>query len=172
VRTLELPGAAALVRANCESAFKFCVEIFHSLVDFARPGIGFQEYSEFYRKKVEARGSAYRGVVFHTAGASGEGPRMGQTRPDENGDRVIRPGMVFTIKPRFSIAGIETPSAQFGDAVLITAKGAERLGRREPEVITLGISGWPGSVRGATAVGQAERHRPGPPRRLSPTQAS
>ncbi|MDH3352371.1 MAG: hypothetical protein OEM51_12560, partial [Gammaproteobacteria bacterium] len=66
------------------------------------------------------------------------GPRMGPTRPDENGDLVIQPGMVFTIKPRFAIAGVETPSAQFGDAVLITENGAERLGRRKPEVITLG----------------------------------
>ncbi|MDH3432040.1 MAG: M24 family metallopeptidase [Gammaproteobacteria bacterium] len=123
---------------NWDSAFKYCVEIFHALVDYAKPGVSFQEYSEFYRKKVEAKGTAYWGVVFHTAGASGDGPRMGPTRPDENGDLVIQPGMVFTIKPRFAIAGVETPSAQFGDAVLITENGAERLGRRKPEVITLG----------------------------------
>jgi Xaa-Pro aminopeptidase len=124
--------------ANWESAFKYCVEIFHALVDYARPGISFQEYSELYRKKVEERGTAYWGVVFHTGGASGDGPRMGPTRPDENGDLVIKPGMVFTIKPRFTIEGVETPSAQFGDPVLITETGAERLGRRKPELITLG----------------------------------
>ena len=124
--------------ANWESAFKYCVEVFHALVDFAKPGVGFEEYSQFYRKKVEERGTAYWGVVFHTGGASGDGPRMGPTRQDENGDRVIRPGMVFTIKPRFAIEGVATPSAQFGDPVLITETGAERLGRREPELITLG----------------------------------
>jgi Xaa-Pro aminopeptidase len=63
---------------------------------------------------------------------------MGPTRPDENGDLVVLPGMVFTIKPRFVIDGVEKPSAQFGDPVLITEKGAERLGVREPELITLG----------------------------------
>lgn len=124
--------------ANWESAFKYCVEVFHALVDFAKPGVGFEEYSQFYRKKVEERGTAYWGVVFHTGGASGDGPRMGPTRQDENGDLVIRPGMVFTIKPRFAIDGVATPSAQFGDPVLITETGAERLGRREPELITLG----------------------------------
>jgi len=124
--------------ANWESAFKYCVEVFHALVDYAKPGISFQEYSEFYRKKVEEKGTAYWGVVFHTGGASGDGPRMGPTRPDENGDLVIQPGMVFTIKPRFAIEGVETPSAQFGDPVLITETGAERLGRRNPELITLG----------------------------------
>ncbi len=121
-----------------ESAFKYCVEIFNTLVDAAKPGVSFQEYSELYRKKVEERGTAWWGVVFHTGGASGDGPRMGPTRPDENSDLVIQPGMVFTIKPRFAIEGVEAPSAQVGDPVLITETGAERLGRRKLELITLG----------------------------------
>ena len=112
--------------------------MFEYLVDVAKPGLSFQEYSELYKRKVEARGTAYWGVVFHTGGASGDGPRMGPKRPDENGDLVVKSGMVFTIKPRFAIEGVTTPSAQFGDAVLITEHGAERLGRRTPEVITLG----------------------------------
>lgn len=125
------------VPANWESAFKYCVEVFDALVDYAKPGVGFEDYSQFYRRKVEEKGSAYWGVVFHTGGASGDGPRMGPTRQDENGDLVIKPGMVFTIKPRFAIDGVATPSAQFGDPVLITESGAERLGRRRPELITL-----------------------------------
>jgi Xaa-Pro aminopeptidase len=127
------------VPANWESAFKYVVEIFHALVDYAKPGLSFQEYGEFYRKKVEEKGQGYWGVVFHTGGASGDGPRMGPTRPDENGDLVVLPGMVFTIKPRFVIEGVDKPSAQFGDPVLITDKGAERLGRREPELLILGV---------------------------------
>jgi len=123
---------------NWESAFQYVVEIFHALVDYAKPGVSFQEYSEFYRRKVEDRGKGYWGVVFHTGGASGDGPRMGPTRPDENGDLIVLPGMVFTIKPRFVIDGVESPSAQFGDPVLITETGAERLGRREPELIAIG----------------------------------
>ncbi len=121
-----------------DDAMKYCIEIFHHLVDIAKPGLTFAEYSELYRKKVQERGDAYWGVVFHTGGASGDGPRMGPDRDDENGDNVVKPGMVFTIKPRFKIQGVDTPSAQFGDAVLITATGAERLGVRKPEVITLG----------------------------------
>jgi len=120
-----------------DSAMKYVIEIFEYLVDIAKPGLSFAEYSELYRRKVRERGDAYWGVVFHTGGASGDGPRMGPDRHDENGDLVVKPGMVFTIKPRFRIEGVEKPSAQFGDAVLITATGAERLGRRKPEVITL-----------------------------------
>lgn len=125
------------VPANWESAFKYCVEIFDRLVDYAKPGVAFEEYSQYYRKLVEQRGEGYWGVVFHTGGASGDGPRMGPTRQDENGDLVVKPGMVFTIKPRFVIPGVARPSAQFGDPVLITETGAERLGVRKPEVITL-----------------------------------
>lgn len=121
-----------------DSAFKYCVEIFETLVDAARPGVSFEELSQVYRKKVEERGTAWWGVVFHTAGASGDGPRMGPTRQDENSDLVVQPGMVFTIKPRFAIEGVKAPSAQIGDPVLITETGAERLGRRKLEKITLG----------------------------------
>jgi len=123
--------------AKWESAMQYCIEVFHYLVDAAKPGLSFQEYSEMYQKKVEERGTAYWGVVFHTGGASGDGPRMGPNRSDENGDLVIKPGMVFTIKPRFAIEGVKTPSAQYGSPVLITETGAEQLGVRKPEVITL-----------------------------------
>ena len=125
------------VPAKWASAMSYCIEMFEYLVDVAKPGLSFQEYSELYEKKVEDRGSAYWGVVFHTAGASGDGPRMGPKRPDENGDLILKPGMVFTIKPRFAIEGLATPSAQFGSPVLITETGAEHLGVRKPEVITL-----------------------------------
>jgi Xaa-Pro aminopeptidase len=124
--------------ANWESAFKYCVEVFHTLVDAAKPGLSFHEYSEIYRRKVEEKGTAWWGVVFHTGGADGDGPRMGPDRDDENSDLIIQPGMVFTIKPRFAIKGVEAPSAQIGDPVLITETGAERLGRRKLELITLG----------------------------------
>ena len=55
----------------------------------------------------------------------------------KNSDLVIEPGMVFTIKPRVPIPGLPTPSTQIGDGVLITEKGAERLGRRKLEPITV-----------------------------------
>ncbi len=121
-----------------DSAFKYCVEIFETLVDAAKPGLSFEELSQLYRRKVEERGTAWWGVMFHTGGASGDGPRGGPTRQDENSDLVIEPGMVFTLKPRFAIEGVEAPSAQIGDPVLITERGAERLGRRKLEKITLG----------------------------------
>ena len=120
-----------------DSAMKYCIEIYEIPEGHLRnPAMSFQEYGELYQKKVEARGSAYWGVVFHTAGASGDGPRMGPNRPDENGDHIPQTGAWCSrSKPRFAIEGVETPSAQFGSPVLITETGAEHLGVRKPQVI-------------------------------------
>ena len=46
--------------------------------------------------------------------------------------------MVFTIKPRIRIKGVKAPAAQFGDAVVVTANGARRLGTRKMEILSLG----------------------------------
>ena len=96
----------------------------------------------YLKEKIDQRtiavgGEGYFGVVFHTGGVSGDGPRMGWGRDDENSDLVIEPGMVFTIKPRVPIPGVKTPNCQIGDAVLIREAGAERLGRRRLEPILI-----------------------------------
>lgn len=129
--------------AAWRSTFDYNLDLFHALLDWARPGRTFADYSAFYKQKIDERtaavgGEGYFGVVFHTGGALGDGPRMGWGRDDENSDLVIEPGMVFTIKPRVPIPGVLAPNCQIGDAVLVTATGAERLGRRRLEAITLG----------------------------------
>ncbi len=128
--------------AKWESAYNYNIELFNELLDWAKPGKSFADYSTLYKQRIDKwvasqGGEMYFGVVFHTAGAMGDGPRMGWGRDDENSDLVIEPGMVFTLKPRVPIAGI-SPNSQIGDAILITDKGAERLGRRKLDRITLG----------------------------------
>ncbi len=128
--------------ANWKSTFEYNVELFEALVDWARPGRSFADYSAFYKQEIDKRiaavgGNYYAGVIYHTGGALGDGPRMGWGRDDENGDLIIEPGMVFTIKPRVPIPGLPTPATQVGDGVLITENGAERLGRRKLEAITI-----------------------------------
>ncbi len=128
------------VPANFISTFNYNLDLFEELVDWARPGRSFADYSTFYKQKIDQRvaevgGEGYFGVVFHTGGALGDGPRMGWGRDDENSDLVIESGMVFTIKPRVPIPGVVTPNCQIGDAVLITESGAERLGLRKIEPI-------------------------------------
>lgn len=128
--------------ANWKSTCQYNIELFEKLVDGAKPGRSVADYVNFYKQEVDKRiaefgGKPYTGVVFHTGGALGDGPRMGWQRDDENLDLVIEPGMVFTIKPRVPIPGLPTPATQIGDGVVITRTGAERLGRRKLEPITL-----------------------------------
>jgi Xaa-Pro aminopeptidase len=128
--------------AAWESAFKANLDLFNEMLEWAKPGRSFADYSSFYKQRIDAYaaqhgGEPYFGVVFHTAGALGDGPRMGWGRDDENSDLVIEPGMVFTLKPRIPIPGVTTPNCQIGDAILITESGAQRLGRRKLEPITI-----------------------------------
>jgi Xaa-Pro aminopeptidase len=128
--------------ANWESTFRYNMDLFDALIEWAKPGRTFADYGTFYKQEIDKRiavvgGKDYAGVIFHTGGALGDGPRMGWGRDDENSDLVIEPGMVFSIKPRVPIPGLATPSTQIGDGVLITESGAERLGRRKIEPILI-----------------------------------
>jgi Xaa-Pro aminopeptidase len=128
--------------AKWDFAWKSNIELFNELLAWAKPGRSFADYSAFYKQWIDNYsakhgGEMYFGVVYHTAGALGDGPRMGWGRDDENGDLLIESGMVFTLKPRVPIPGVVKPNCQIGDAILITDSGAERLGRRRLDMITL-----------------------------------
>lgn len=107
----------------------FCADVFHEMLAWIRPGRRYMDLCRFYAERATARtpGLSPTWVVVHTCGL-GDGPRMGAGR-SETPDLVIEPSMVFTIKPRIVMPGV-SPSVQFGDPVLVTARGAERLGRR------------------------------------------
>jgi Xaa-Pro aminopeptidase len=119
-----------------QPAAQYCIDLFHQLVDWIRPGRPISEAMEFYTQEVEKRGPGYWGVVFHSGGGN-DGPRWGPGRP-EAANALLQEGMVFTIKPRIPIQGVEAPAAQFGDAVVVTANGARRLGKRKLEIVTVG----------------------------------
>ena len=121
------------------SAAQYCIDVFHELVDWIKPGKRFIDLCEKYVERARSRSSdlSPTWVLVHTCGF-GDGPRMGYTRT-ETTDLVIEPSMVFTIKPRIPIKGTR-PAAQFGDPVLVTDNGARRLGRRKLVPLGTGIS--------------------------------
>ncbi len=118
-----------------ESAGQYCINLFHRLVDYIKPGNSVMEAVDYYVAEVEKRGEGYWGVVFHSGG-NNDGPRWGPGRPEAT-EAVFQEGMVFTIKPRIPIKGLEAPTAQFGDGVVVTATGARRLGKRPLELVTI-----------------------------------
>ena len=122
--------------ADWEGAAKYCIDTFHEMVDWIKPGKKYIDLCKFYVQRVQARSANLQPdwVLVHTCGL-GDSPRMGTGRT-ETLDLVIEPTMVFTIKPRVLIEGTK-PTAQFGDPLLVTERGAERLGTRKLEVLTL-----------------------------------
>jgi Xaa-Pro dipeptidase len=121
--------------ADWTGAAQYCIDVFHELVEWIKPGKQVMELCRLYAQRAKARSPELepRWVLFHTAGL-GDSPRMGLTRT-ETPDLVIEPTMVFTLKPRILIKGAK-PTAQFGDPLLVTETGARRLGRRKLDVIT------------------------------------
>jgi Xaa-Pro aminopeptidase len=122
--------------ADWQSAAQYSLDLFNRLVEFIKPGEPVMKAVDFYVAEVKKRGPSYQGVVFHSGG-NNDGPRWGEGRP-EAVKAVFQEGMVFTIKPRIPIKGVEAPAAQFGDGVVVTATGARRLGKRRMEVLAVG----------------------------------
>jgi Xaa-Pro aminopeptidase len=123
--------------ADWADAGKYCVDVFHELVDWIKPGKRFIDLCQQYVQRAKARSPELSPtwVLIHTCGF-GDGPRMGYTR-SETTDLVIEPSMLFTLKPRIPIKGTR-PAAQFGDPILVTESGARRLGRRTLAPVTAG----------------------------------
>ncbi len=121
--------------ANWAPAAQFCIEVFHRLLDFIAPGKTVRELNDFYLKLLAAKGLAETGttVIFHM----GEGPRSGPNRR-EGKNLVVEPGWVFhTLKPTIPMPNVGG-YARFSDGVVVTDKGARRLGKRKLEALTLG----------------------------------
>lgn len=121
--------------ADWEPAGNYCIDLLNKMIDYIKPGNKVMDAVAYYEKEVAKRGEVFRGVVFHSGG-NNDGPRWGPGRKEAL-DAVFQPGMVFTIKPRIPIKGVEAPAAQFGDGVVITATGARRMGKRKLELVTV-----------------------------------
>ncbi len=96
------------------------------------PGKTVKEICASYDKRLVARGERAGALVIHSGGL-GTLPRGGSSGP--TGQIVLQANMVFDIKPSFPLKSGGT--AQFGDSVVVTEKGARRLGEREMKVVNL-----------------------------------
>ena len=121
--------------ADWPAAAQYCLDTFRHLLDMVRPGRNVNELCDFYELRMKARGGKGGGVFLHSGGLS-DLPRWGPGR-DEGVGITLEAGMVFDIKPSAPIQGA-SPMPQFGDSVVVTEKGARRLGKRKMEIIALG----------------------------------
>jgi Xaa-Pro dipeptidase len=123
--------------ADWAAAGQYCLDLFHELLDRVAPGKSVKEFCDFCGEKLKARGVARPGGVLIHSGGLADLPRCGPGRMEGGDDLVFQAGMVFDLKPSVPVKQIPTP-AEFGDSVVVTEKGARRLGKRKMELITLG----------------------------------
>jgi Xaa-Pro dipeptidase len=123
--------------ADWASAGQYCLDLFHNLLDRVAPGKSVKEFCDFCGERLKARGVAKPGGVLIHSGGLADLPRCGPGRMEGGDDLVFQAGMVFDLKPSVPIKQTPTP-AEFGDSIVVTEKGARRLGKRKMELITLG----------------------------------
>ena len=111
------------------------IDMFYSVLDFLAPGKSMKEVNDYLLKLLTAKGYTERTtkVVFNMD----NGPKLGPNRK-EGMDLVVEEGWyIKALKPAAYM-----PSSgfniDFGDPVVVTDKGARRLGKRKLEALTLG----------------------------------
>jgi Xaa-Pro aminopeptidase len=123
--------------ADWASAGQYCLDLFHSLTDRVAPGKSVKEFCDYFGEQLKARGVAKPGGVLIHSGGLADLPRCGPGRIEGGSDLVFQTGMVFDLKPSVPVKATPSP-AEFGDSIVVTEKGARRLGKRKLELITLG----------------------------------
>ncbi len=123
--------------ADWTSAGHYCLDLFQTLFDRVAPGKSVKEFCDFCGEKLKARGVAKPGGVLIHSGGLADLPRCGPGRMEGGDDLVFQAGMVFDLKPSVPVKQTPTP-AEFGDSIVVTEKGARRLGKRKMELVTLG----------------------------------
>ena len=123
--------------ADWTAAGQYCLDLFQTLLDRVAPGKSVKEFCDFCGEKLKSRGVARPGGVLIHSGGLADLPRCGPGRMEGGDDLVFQAGMVFDLKPSVPVKQTPTP-AEFGDSIVVTEKGARRLGKRKMELITLG----------------------------------
>jgi Xaa-Pro aminopeptidase len=122
--------------SDWNSAASYSIDLFHALLDWIAPRKTYKEFVDFYGQKQEARDTKPQNVVLWTCGF-GDGPRSGPGGRKEGLNLSFEAGQVFDLKPVIAIRQGNGALAQFGDSVVVTEKGARRLGTRKLDPVTL-----------------------------------
>ena len=107
-------------------AAKDALATFHDMLALVVPGKTVADICVPFDKRLVARGEKAGALVIHSGGL-GTMPRGGSV--GEVGKLVLQTGMVFDIKPVFTLK--DGSNVQFGDSIVVTEAGARRLGTRK-----------------------------------------
>src|SRR5439155_26255076 len=106
------------------------VECFWRAMAACRPGTSLADLVRAGRLNGMNGGGEAR-LIFHARGAGDDGPMVTEGNPAE--DVILQPGVSFVLKPGTTVDG-RMDYGRWGDAMVITEHGAERLGTRGTEL--------------------------------------
>jgi Xaa-Pro dipeptidase len=121
------------VPAWAEDAFKVAVECFFSVLAAMKPGVAMGELRQAARS-ISRIPEASGDLIMHGRGLGDDGPLvLPSDPPDSPIDAVqLQENTVFLLKPPITYKG-QRDVGHVGDTVVVTARGAERLGTRPLE---------------------------------------
>jgi Xaa-Pro aminopeptidase len=124
-----------LAKADLVAAHQLSIEAFDRVMDRLKPGITMRELIAA-GTIAGMNGRATTGLGLHGRGTGDDGPLLVAARPepDEVLDLRVDEGCSFVVKPSTILDGV-ADYCKWGDAVVVTTKGAERLGTRPKELI-------------------------------------
>jgi Xaa-Pro aminopeptidase len=121
--------------------------MFEDVRSHMKPGVRLVDIQRRYLDQVREGGFEPGGALMHGRGLGDDFPLVWGNRPIEDESLALQDGMVFILKPAAFPAGgteelvqdgeVVELALRAGDTVVVTARGAERLGRREMELVEL-----------------------------------
>ena len=102
-----------------------------------KPGVTMRELVEATRV-TGMKGRAHTALGMHGRGNCDDGPLVVADRPDPGRvlDMVVEEGCCFAVKPSTIFNGAPD-YCKWGDSVVVTRRGAERIGTRPQELVVL-----------------------------------
>jgi len=133
-QTLALGAAPPHMHAAMQCVW----DVFDRVVARMKPGVTLGELMDLAEATGLVGGRVRTGLGLHGRGTGNDGPLLVQRRPEPPEVRavVLEEGCCFNVKPS---AGIDDVGdyVRWGDSVVVTATGAERLGTRPQELPVL-----------------------------------
>jgi Xaa-Pro dipeptidase len=141
------PFSLGTIDREQKRVFDASLRMFEDLRSHMKPGVRLVDIQRRYLDQVREGGFEPGGALMHGRGLGDDFPLVWGNRPIEDESLALQDGMVFILKPAAFPAGgteelvqdgeVVELALRAGDTVVVTARGAERLGRREMELVEL-----------------------------------
>ena len=126
--------------AEYRSMGDLSAECFHAILGAMRPGATFGELFDVYTNTIERSGGgkySWSHPMMHARGLGDDGPALLGDRDLERFRKIeLQTGMVFILKPQVRAASGKG-RASIGDTVVVSERGARRLGQRELKLLVV-----------------------------------